>query len=64
MDASDIIRRRVRRQIANMKTFGMTPDQMTIVDPLTGKSPESWERVEEILFEIRLKQQRSDDDDL
>jgi hypothetical protein len=57
-DSIDVIRRRVRQQIQQMKSFGMDPDDCTFVDPLTGKPPATWERVEEVLVEIRLKQRR------
>lgn len=58
MDTVDIIKRRVRRQIENCKSFGMAPDDLHILDPLTGKRPDTWERVEELLIDIRLSQRR------
>ena len=52
MISDDVARRRARRRVQLMREAGMEPQDVKLTDPDTNKPPTTWERVEEILFEM------------
>jgi hypothetical protein len=52
MISDDVARRRARRRVQLMREAGMKPQDVNLTDPDTNKPPTTWERVEEILFEL------------
>jgi hypothetical protein len=50
--SDDVARRRARRRVQLMREAGMEPQDANLTDPDTNKPPVTWERVEELLFEL------------
>jgi hypothetical protein len=52
MISDDVASRRARRRVELMREAGMKPQDVNLTDPDTNKPPVTWERVEEILFQM------------
>jgi hypothetical protein len=50
--SDDAARRRARRRVQLMQEAGMEPQDVNLTDPDTNRPPTTWERVEEILFQM------------
>jgi hypothetical protein len=52
MISDDVARRRASRRVQLMREAGIEPQDANLTDPDTNKPPTTWERVEEILFQM------------